>query len=167
MQWGHTFPLITQKFNFESSIHQILLSECGRLIYSNIAFITKSLQMCWWKNVIVLVSFNLKNYFSVKKAKKEPKSQLNFLGQPTKKGQSGNPDQWCSRDSNLRDRNLLKSRHRGRKISHIRWNVCRIFQEMSSSLPQWRAKGGQTERRLRASKAGVHPKNEITKIKFH
>jgi len=67
----HTFPVITQKLNFEFSINQILLISNAA---SDIEFITKILQMSSQKDGIAVSSF-IRIYSSVKK----PKGQTHFL----------------------------------------------------------------------------------------
>jgi len=59
---------------------------------SDIAFITKILQMCWQKNGIAIFSF-IRTYFSVNKAKKEPKGQTYFVRLTNLRwGQPDNPE---------------------------------------------------------------------------
>ena len=99
MQWVHTFPVITQKLNFESSIPQISLTlECGRLLWR---LSHKFCKCVAEKNETAIFSFT-RTYFSIKMAKKEPKRRTYFLrpaslrwGQISEtwpnKGHSGNP----------------------------------------------------------------------------
>ena len=77
VQWVHTSPVITQKLYFETGIPQILLiSERGRR--SNIAFITKILQICCRKKWNGNICFH-RNLYQREKAKRVPKGQTNFL----------------------------------------------------------------------------------------